>query len=180
MKRRIGETARWRLPITVLASSFVLLPSSFASDATIELPKDEKQIPIIEPQPAKEDSLDRLKKLFPKKQGEQVGPTDKTEQLPEAGGEPQSILGKTIHQLKDHNWQQNVNIRIGHFTILGYRDATNATDKMLFRFLTREEHAEKRVMNSKASLLYSPRRNKPSECGGLTPPSSARLDAPKD
>ena len=135
----------------VFASSFLIHPSSFSSDATFEASKEqpEKEIPIIEPTPPKEDSLDRLKKLLPKWESREKPPESAEE---EAEYEVLSPVGRFLYPLKDYNWQQNVDIRIGNFTILGYRDATS-DDRMLFRFLTPEEHHERRVMNSKASLI---------------------------
>ena len=98
--------------------------------------------------PPHEDSLDRFKKLIPKRDANTTTPT-----LPEDTDEPQpSVVEKVVFELRDYNWEQNVNFHIGSFTLLGYRDA-NSNDRMLFRFLTPQEHAEKRVMNSKASLL---------------------------
>ncbi len=140
----------------IFTQSSVLCPQSCrGDDATIRAPRDDKEIPIEQSQPAPEDSLDRLKTLFPK------GGTGSAEEQAGAAStnEPRSAVGKVIYQLKDYNWEQNVNFHIGWFTILGYRDATSQ-DKMLFRFLTPQEHAEKRVMNSKASLLYSPPKKK--------------------
>lgn len=172
------------LIVAVFVTSFLLPPSSFGSDAAFEAPREagEKKIPLIEPTPAKEDSLDRLKNLFERPQAPQKPPGENLKDIAaENERDMLSPVGRVVHQLRDYNWQENVNIRIGGFTILGYRDATT-NDFMLFRFLTPEEHAEKRVMNSKASLLGQKPMNtsmgKNMECGGSTPPSSARLDAP--
>lgn len=140
-----------QIPAIVFASAFLIHPSSFSDDATFKAPKEqpEKEIPIIEPTPPKEDSLDRFKKLLPKWEPREKPPESVEE---EAEYEVLSPAGRLLYQLKDYNWQQNVNIRIGHFTILGYRDVTS-DDRMLFRFLTPEEHHERKVMNSKASLI---------------------------
>lgn len=144
---------------TAVVSAVVFSRLCLAEDATIQAPKDEKQIPIIEPQPAKEDSLDRLKKLWPKRESGESTEKQSQQKETEPAVEPQSPFEKVVFQLKDYNWEQNVNLHIGSFTILGYRDA-NSNDRMLFRFLTPQEHAEKRVMNSKASLLYIPPKKK--------------------
>lgn len=142
----------------LFAQSSVLGPQScFGDDATLQAPKTEKEIPLEPSAPPREDSLDHLKRLWPKI--DFSGESPKKEEKPEAEPrvETESPFRKVIFQLQDYNWEQKVNLHIGRFTILGYRDA-NSHDKMLFRFLTPEEHAEKRVMNSKASLLYTPKK----------------------
>lgn len=116
----------------------------------------QREITIETNAPPREDSLDRFKKLMPKRDANATTP-----KLPEDMDEPQpSVAEKVVFQLRDYNWEQNVNFHIGSFTLLGYRDA-NSNDRMLFRFLTTKEHAEKRVMNSKASLLYIPPKKRP-------------------
>lgn len=169
---------------------FILAQTSFAADATFDSSKDEteKEIPIIQPAPSKDDSLNRLKKLFHRSERRETPQKPPGENLKDIAQENErdmlSPVGRVVHQLRDYNWQERVNIRIGGFTILGYRDATT-NDFMLFRFLTKEEHAEKRVMNSKASLLgqkpmsTAMRKSQDVECGGSTPPSPSRLDATK-
>jgi hypothetical protein len=132
----------------------VILPLSFlqAEDATIQAPASEKEIPIEQGPPRpKTDTASPQKEL-----GE------------EPGMDASHPVKRVIWQLRDYNWQQNVNIRVGKFTILGYRDA-NSKDKMLFRFLTKEEHAEKFVMNSKASLIGRPPKR---SSASLRPPAT--------
>src|ERR1043166_1215477 len=100
------------MALAILTQSSVLSPQScLAEDATVEAPKSEKEIPLEAPSPPKQDSLDRFLKLFPKRRPGSTATTPPTEEGEPT--EPQSIPGKIIFQLKDYNWEQNMNLHIG-------------------------------------------------------------------
>jgi hypothetical protein len=145
MRNSSGKTSGGKTILIWFLQMVLPVSLSFAEDATIQSPAPEKEVPI--------------------EQGPLRPKTEHASPQKELGEEPGMDVGnpvrRVIWQLRDYNWEENVNIRVGKFTVLGYRDA-NSKDKMLFRFLTKEEHAEKFVMNSKASLIGRPRKPKTS------------------